>query len=309
MNLYFNRTTLMGQFSNELSPIVIDVPKGFNLYKTLKEIVGEKQSVNALGEPLYIKDVYKEEVYQQFLYNDETLEVTDTPFMESYQKTNDLGEKLYLELIGDDTFETTKAFNEQGEPNTPILLERQKHTTKGEPLYLVPVYEERTRQVYVGEEIVTEWTPRPLLEPIYEDIKVNIINHPQYFHVNEVITEKMQTELERSSHDYLIYNSFVDNSSIDLENSRCNLGVCLLNLESTGYVNFNQIELLSPSTTFTLHTLPPEGVKVYINTKLVVDGKVTLSKSYNNIKVKILNTNPYPVTLNGFGIMYDKEVI
>lgn len=312
MNLYFSRTTLKGQFTPELSPIVIKVPNTFFMSKYIDKVVGQEHAKDSEGNLLYFKDIYKEIPYMHFLHDDETTEVTDRPLMEKYQKENEDGEKLYLEVIEneegeEETFETTKEFNEQGEPNMPIILERQKTTLSGKPIYLIAVYEERIRYEYEGTEITTEYTDTPVIADIKEPELVNIIDHPQFFTANEVIERKVQDELEKSKHDYIIYDAFLDDTSIDKANSLCSSGVALLSIPPSGHVNFNSIELIAPASAFTLHTSLPEGVKMYLNTKLVSDGEVVLAKPYSNIKIKLVNTTEAPVTIPYIAIFYNKE--
>lgn len=312
--LYFNPSTLMGEFIGNSSSLVLEVLNTFNMSKVVPVEIGERHKVNDDFMPLYYKDIFREEPYKEFLYNEETLEDTGNPIIEIVQKSNAKGELLYLEAIyndqGDiiDYSETTNMLSPTGEINKPSTEERHKTSLGGYPLYYKPVYKDAVKLIYVRTDEVTEVTDNPVMEKVYESVTYQLNENIDKFSIEEVLTEKLQTELEASQFDCMFYEKFLTPDNIDFENSVCSHGVGVIHIPSGESVVLKPITLLCNSDTFELLSDLPEGVKVYTNTKLTRDGKVSLARLSNVLRIKITNTNPDPVIIHSIHIGY-KEVV
>ena len=305
-NLYFNAETLKGTLNPDFS-IVLPVEDDFTVSKTVNIPSGEVQTVDENGEKVYLKAVYRTEVETVFVCNEETTEVTETPLMHFVQKTDSKGNALFLEEIeaenGDlDTFETTKEVSELGVANEPIMIEVQKCTSKGLPIYLRVITEDYEHQVLDHTEETTEVTNTPVMIPTYARSLVNVGEHPQYFTYAEVkgIYEEQLSEKAGATVKIL--------DEINYESSVANTGLNILNLPPKGHVTYNRISLDEPVDVIEIPEAQ-EDLKYYVNNKLLSDSKVVLANPVKNITVKISNPTEDFIDVKQCRILCSKEII
>lgn len=305
-NLYFNAETLKGTLNPDFS-IVLPVEDDFAVSKTVNIPSGETQKVDENGEKVYLKGVYRTEVETVFVCNEETTEVTETPLMHFVQKTDSKGNALFLEEIeaenGDlDTFETTKEVNELGVANEPIMIEVQKCTSKGLPIYLRVITEDYEHQVLDHTEETTEVTNTPVMIPTYARSLVNVEEHPQYFTYAEVkgIYEEQLSEKAGATVKIL--------DEINYESSVANTGLNILNLPPKGHVTYNRISLDKEVDVIEIPEAQ-DDLKYYVNNKLLSDSKVVLANPVKNITVKIANPTEVLIDVKQCHILCSKEII
>ena len=305
-NLYFNAETLKGTLNPDFS-IVLPVEDDFTVSKTVNIPSGETQKVDENGEKVYLKAVYRTEMETVFVCNEETTEVTETPLMHFVQKTDSKGKALFLEEIelenGDlDTFETTKEVNELGVANEPIMIEVQKCTSKGLPIYLRVITEDYEHQVLDHTEETTEVTSTPVMIPTYARSLVNVEEHPQYFTYAEVkrIYEEQLSEKAGATVKIL--------DEINYESSVANTGLNILNLPPKGHVTYNRISLDKEVDVIEIPEAQ-EDLKYYVNNKLLSDSKVVLANPVKNITVKIANPTEDFIDVKQCRILCSKEII
>lgn len=305
-NLYFNAETLKGTLNPDFS-IVLPVEDDFTVSKTVNIPSGEVQKVDENGEKVYLKAVYRTEVETVFVCNEETTEVTETPLMHFVQKTDSKGNALFLEEIeaenGDlDTFETTKEVSELGVANEPIMIEVQKCTSKGLPIYLRVITEDYEHQVLDHTEETTEVTNTPVMIPTYARSLVNVEEHPQYFTYAEVkgIYEEQLSEKAGATVKIL--------DEINYESSVANTGLNILNLPPKGHVTYNRISLDKEVDVIEIPEAQ-EDLKYYVNNKLLSDSKVVLANPVKNITVKISNPTEDFIDVKQCRILCSKEII
>ena len=305
-NLYFNAETLKGTLNPDFS-IVLPVEDDFTVSKTVNIPSGEVQKVDENGEKVYLKAVYRTEVETVFVCNEETTEVTETPLMHFVQKTDSKGNALFLEEIelenGDlDTFETTKEVNELGVANEPIMIEVQKCTSKGLPIYLRVITEDYEHQVLDHTEETTEVTSTPVMIPTYARSLVNVEEHPQYFTYAEVKGIYEEQLSEKAGETVKILDE------INYESSVANTGLNILNLPPKGHVTYNRISLDKEVDVIEIPEAQ-EDLKYYVNNKLLSDSKVVLSNPVKNITVKIANPTEDFIDVKQCRILCSKEII
>lgn len=305
-NLYFNAETLKGTLNPDFS-IVLPVEDDFTVSKTVNIPSGETQKVDENGEKVYLKAVYRTEVETVFVCNEETTEVTETPLMHFVQKTDSKGKALFLEEIelenGDlDTFETTKEVNELGVANEPIMIEVQKCTSKGLPIYLRVITEDYEHQVLDHTEETTEVTNTPVMIPTYARSLVNVGEHPQYFTYAEVKGVYEEQLSEKAGETVKILDE------INYESSVANTGLNILNLPPKGHVTYNRISLDKEVDVIEIPEAQ-EDLKYYVNNKLLSDSKVVLSSPVKNITVKISNPTEDFIDVKQCRILCSKEII
>lgn len=305
-DLYFNAETLKGTLNPDFS-IVLPVEDDFTVSKTVNIPSGETQKVDENGEKVYLKEVYRTEVETVFVCNEETTEVTETPLMHFVQKTDSKGNALFLEEIesenGDlDTFETTKEVNELGVANEPIMIEVQKCTSKGLPIYLRVITEDYEHQVLDHTEETTEVTNTPVMIPTYARSLVNVEEHPQYFTYAEVkgIYEEQLSEKAGATVKIL--------DEINYESSVANTGLNILNLPPKGHVTYNRISLDKEVDVIEIPEAQ-DDLKYYVNNKLLSDSKVVLANPVKNITVKIANPTEVLIDVKQCHILCFKEII
>lgn len=305
-NLYFNAETLKGTLNPDFS-IVLPVEDDFTVSKTVNIPSGEVQKVDENGEKVYLKAVYRTEVETVFVCNEETTEVTETPLMHFVQKTDSKGNALFLEEIeaenGDlDTFETTKEVSELGVANEPIMIEVQKCTSKGLPIYLRVITEDYEHQVLDHTEETTEVTSTPVMIPTYARSLVNVEEHPQYFTYAEVKGIYEEQLSEKAGETVKILDE------INYESSVANTGLNILNLPPKGHVTYNRISLDKEVDVIEIPEAQ-EDLKYYVNNKLLSDSKVVLSSPVKNITVKISNPTEDFIDVKQCRILCSKEII
>ena len=305
-NLYFNAETLKGTLNPDFS-IVLPVEDDFTVSKTVNIPSGETQKVDENGEKVYLKAVYRTEVETVFVCNEETTEVTETPLMHFVQKTDSKGNALFLEEIelenGDlDTFETTKEVSELGVANEQIMIEVQKYTSKGLPIYLRVITEDYEHQVLDHTEETTEVTNTPVMIPTYARSLVNVEEHPQYFTYAEVKGIYEEQLSEKAGETVKILDE------INYESSVANTGLNILNLPPKGHVTYNRISLDKEVDVIEIPEAQ-EDLKYYVNNKLLSDSKVVLSSPVKNITVKISNPTEDFIDVKQCRILCSKEII
>ena len=305
-NLYFNAETLKGTLNPDFS-IVLPVEDDFTVSKTVNIPSGEVQKVDENGEKVYLKAVYRTEVETVFVCNEETTEVTETPLMHFVQKTDSKGKALFLEEIelenGDlDTFETTKEVNELGVANEPIMIEVQKCTSKGLPIYLRVITEDYEHQVLDHTEETTEVTNTPVMIPTYARSLVNVGEHPQYFTYAEVKGIYEEQLSEKAGETVKILDE------INYESSVANTGLNILNLPPKGHVTYNRISLDKEVDVIEIPEAQ-DDLKYYVNNKLLSDSKVVLANPVKNITVKIANPTEDFIDVKQCRILCSKEII
>lgn len=314
--LYFNRETLLGE-SKKLMSLEVHVNDNFDLNKEVPQVVGYEQKKDQDGNLLFYKDIYRTETETILIGYDETIKPNDDPILIKVHKTNEEGEKLYLEAIFEegtqeivDHLETTRQYDEYGNMNEPIIEEVQKTSISGAPLYRIPRYTEVESSVFDHVEEVTEETDRPVLIPIYVSSTKNIFTDPELFTIEEVLNASLLDVLNSSSFDSLLTDSFITLDAVDTEKTIANTGVGIMQLPVGGMLFTKSLKLEGKAQEFTLLNLEPlpEGVTVYLNTKKVVDNKVILASPVSSITLKFVNTLDKPVDLRCYCIAYNTEV-
>lgn len=314
--LYFNKSTLMGERQTPVS-LRLEVPDNFTLTKYVDVISHYDQKKDEQGRDLYLKDIFREEVTEVIVGYDETLEVTEKPLMETIHKTNENGDKLYLEVIIDEetgeeeTFETVKQFDEYGGINEPILIEQQKVTTTGKPIYLKPIIEQVVESIFDHQEETIEITETPSLEPKYKSELKDVFEDRELFSINEVLQCRVEGIIEASEYEYIIADLFLDENDLDLEKSFANTGIGILQLPPSGYASTKSISLSTKAKTFKFISIDklPEGISVYVNTKKVVEGQVALASPVSAITIKYSNTTNKYLDVKSFCIGYKEELV
>lgn len=171
MNILINKQTdLVEGINTPSTPFnyLVELDDSLNPTKVIEEQEGEIQKTNEQGQPLYRYEVYRTETREALVGRDEVLEDTGVPVMIKAQKTNEDSFKLYLEpLYEDDEIvdyaEVVHAFDEDGTPNEPIIVEVQKTSIGGRPLYYLDIIETIEEEVLDHVEeltdhiLVTKW--------------------------------------------------------------------------------------------------------------------------------------------------------
>lgn len=301
--LYFNAETLNGTPTSDFS-IILPVEDEFKLSKVINIPSGMIQKVNENGDKLYLKEIYRTEVGTSFVCNEETTEVTETPLMQLVQKTDSKGEVLFLEEIelenGDlDTFETTKPLNELGLENEPVMIEVQKCTSNGTPIYLKTITEDYEYQVLDHTEETIEETDTPIMIPTFARSLVRLEENAEHFTYEEVVLayEKYLSEKEGKEVHLLI--------NINEDSSVANTGLNILNLPSKGHVTFTRISLQEEATVIEIPDMQEE-LKYYVNSKLISESSVELANPVKNVTVKVANPTDISVDVKPVKILCSK---
>lgn len=309
--LYFNRLTLLGEFKTPIS-LQVQVPNDFSITKEVDELDKLVQKENEDGEKIYLKEVFNiitEKIPKGY---DETLEVTELPCIEIVQETDEDGNKLYVEYIYNeegkpvDTMITTKSHNENGEENIPITKEVQKVSNNGNPLYLKPIFEIIEHKEFDHFEETTEETETPCMVEVFKKVTKEINTNPESFTINEALAKVYLNMVDNSQYDYIVADMFISEEDLDLEKSYANTGVGVLQLPPKGYVVTKPIPLEQSSNTFKVVYLDPlpEGISMYINTKKVVNGEVTLANATSKLTIKFSNTTNKYLDIKSYTILY-----
>ena len=312
--LCFNRETLKGEFK-QITSIVLNVPDFFQLSKEVQEICGKEQKVDEHGNPLFIKEVYREEIIPFVKYYDETVKPNENPIMISKQKTDEKGRNLYLEAIFDedtkevvDYLETTRPKDEYGNINEPIIIEVQKTSISGAPLYSIPIMGERVEMILEGVEETTEETDQPVIVDVLIPTIKNIETNPEAFSFEEVILKVLALRLNDSGYDSLFADYFTDTEFIDLEKSIVSTGTQIMQIPVEGCLVTKSLKIDGKAKDFFLLDPLPQGLTMYVNTKKVVDNRVTLASPVSSITIKITNGENTPIDLDHYCLALVKEV-
>lgn len=314
--LYFNRLTLLGESRTPIS-LEAKVRDNFTLTKEVEELKECRQKENEDGEKIYQKEVFNTEEKEVIVGYDETIEVTDSPVIIEVQKVDDRGEKLYLEKIYDeegvevDTFESTKAFNENGEANEPIIEEVHKTSSSGKPLYLKPIIDIVEEKIFDHYEETTEVTEVPVMLPVMITVTKDVFRDLEAFSIEEVVQASMEDYIEGSTYDSIIFDMFLNESDLDLEKTQANTGVGILQLPPGGYATTQSIELTGKAKKFEFiqYDSIPKDISVYVNTKKVVDGVVELASPVSSIKIKFANTTDKYLDIKSYCVVYEEVVL
>lgn len=309
--LYFNRLTLLGESKTPIS-LDVQVPDGFTLTKEVDEVDKIVQKENEEGEKIYLKEVFNITTEEKLIGYDETIEETKLPCIEIVQKTDEEGNKLYVEYIYNDEGEpvdsmtTTKSHNENGEANVPITQEAQKVSDSGNLIYLKPIIEVIEHKEFDHYEETTEVTEKPCMVEVFKKVPKEINANPEVFNMTEVLAEIYLKLVDNTQYDYIIADRFLNEDDLDLEKSFANTGVGILQLPPKGYAVTKSIPLDQPSKTFKVVNLDsiPEGISMYINTKKVVDGEVTLANNTSKLTIKFANTTEKYLDIHSYTILY-----
>ena len=198
MQILINKQTNLVEGINSPSTpfnFSIDLDDSLNPTKTIEVQEGEIQKTNELGQPLYKYEVYRTETKEVIVGQDEVLENTGVPVIIVVQKTDEQGNKLYLEPLYDeagevvDYVEVIQPKSEAGLDNEPIFIEVQKQSVKGKPLYykdIIKVIEEKVLdhvEETTEDTIVTKW-------------ETVITKVPQVVGTETVIDEETKEEVE-----------------------------------------------------------------------------------------------------------------
>lgn len=207
--IYYDGTYKCSLLANLSTAPYVLVDDDFKLTKTIQVKVGEKQKVNELGQPLFIKDVIKSVKHDEIkgytestmsTFNGEKLE----PVMLEVQKTDDNGNNLFYKLDeSGQKVETTETTND------PVMIEVHKTNSIGRPLYHKPIIETTIQEVKVGEEEVTDVTDTKAMEDILESKVVDIFTDTTRFTIQEVIKANEQY-LKNKYGDDVFYAELVD---------------------------------------------------------------------------------------------------
>ena len=218
MNILINRLTNKVEGINSPSTpfnYVVEVDDSINPTKTIEEQDGEIQKTNEEGEPLYKHEIYRIETKQVLVGRDEVLEDTGVPVMIKAQKTNEEGLKLYLEPLYEgeeiiDYVEVTEAFDEDGTPNEPIIIDVQKTSVGGRPLYYKDITE-------IVEEKILERVEETTDRVIITKWDTVISKVPQVVGTETVVDEETGEEIEVDKIEEVETELQVPSEQIELE--------------------------------------------------------------------------------------------
>lgn len=300
-----------------LNPLIstspyIEVDDSFNLTKTVSVIIGQRQKENSQGFPLFIKDIFSErEVKEVVGYSDTTKKVDSDgnplePLIILVQKENDDCEKLYYKTVecngGFSKIETTE------ETDEPVMIEAQKVTPSGRPVYKLPIIRTSIIRDKVGEEEVTEDTGKVALENILEEKEVNLANNPSCFTIQEVIAKKYEDMLKEYGKN-IIYKEFIDLNDVSLFSGNTGLGFVQMSPKSK--IKFKTIAIEGKCNAIKLlEFLGDSRIEVSVGGRILKGEEIRL-KDNNNLKQMTLtlsnNTDDY-LTINRIAVLaYFKE--
>ena len=239
------------------------------------------------------------------------------------QKENEEGHKLYLEPLYNeegeivDYAEVTDAFDEDGSYNESVIVEVQKTSKGGKPLFYLDIFEEEKEEVLETEEEVVEVDETPIegkrlvITPV---MIPNLVDKTLYFKEDyleftseEVLQAKYQNLLEESQKDYIIGDMFINEQDLDLEDPKhsANTGLALLQLLAKGQAKTKTITLDVPTTEFViLDLVADEGIEIYLSGKKFTEGKLTLASPISNCTIKFVNTTDRPKIIKSYAIGY-----
>lgn len=309
--LYFNRQTLLGEYKTPIS-LEVKVEDDFNISKEVDELDKIVQKEDEEGNKVYLEEIFNIYTKEFIIGYDETITETEKPCMIQIQEVDEEGNKLFTESIYNeegevvDTLTTTKAVNETGELNVPIMKEVQKTSDSGNLVYLKPIIKVIEYKEFDHFEETLEETETPCMIEVFKKVTKDIIHHPECFNINEVLGEVYLNAVDKSQYDYIVADIFLNEEDLDLEKSFANTGVGILQLPPKGYAVTKPIHLEQASKTFKVVNLEPlpEGISMYINTKKVVNGEVTLANATSKLTVKFANTTNKYLDIKSYTILY-----
>ena len=333
MNILINKLTdLVEGIDSPSTPFnyLVELDDSLNPTKVIEEQEGEIQKTNEQGQPLYRYEVYRTETREVLVGRDEVLEDTGVPVMIKAQKTDEDGFKLYLEPLYEDGeivdyAEVVHAFDEDGTPNEPIIVDVQKTSIGGKPLFYKDIIEAVTEEIldHVEEIAIADYSDIELLneEVSLEDSIVldpvmipNMIkrtydlkSNPELFTGQDILQAKYQHVLDESQKDYIIGDMFIDEQDLDLEDEKhsANTGFALLQLLPNGQAKTKSIELAEPTTEFKLLDFnADDGIDIYLSGKKFVNGVLTLASPISNCTIKFVNTTDRPKIVKSYAIGY-----
>lgn len=325
MNILINKQTEKVEGINSLpTPFnyLVEVEDNFNPTKTIKVIQGEVQKKDEEGNLVFLKQVYVTKINKILVGRDEVLEDTGVPVIIKAQKENEEGRKLYFEPLYEgeeiiDYAEVVDAFDEDGTANEPVIVEVQKKSVGGKPLFYLDSFVDEEEEVLESEEevIVVDEDPiegkrvviTPVMIPNLVDRTLHFDADYNQFTIEEVLQAKYQYLLEDSQKDYILGDMFIDEQDLDLEDEKhsANTGIALLQLLAKGQAKTKTINLAVPTTEFVLlDYVADKGVEIYLSGKKFVDGKLTLASPISNCTIKFVNTTDTPKIIKSYAIGY-----
>lgn len=311
--LYFNRDNRYG--SSVSTPMTISLRVDDKLYLEKEEDtkVGTAQKTDFYGNKLFLKNVYKTVEEQVKVGENETITDTGKPVMMEVQKC-DLVSNLpvFLEPIYDeegnviDTFETTNSVNEKGINNAPIIILKQKTTSKGNLLWWEDVFETKTTEVFDKVEETTEETETPIMEDVYKKVVKNTDKHITSFRFDEVLGNWARI-LADLKEDQKLIGTVLDEALVNRElSSNVNTGNFICCLQENGEAVIQKITLDKESTVLEWIPVFPlvEDVDLYFNDQLVEGNKLQLETPTNELTIKFVNNSTSNRDVQGFVVKY-----
>lgn len=275
-----------------------EVSEDFKLTKNVDVVVGHKQKEDPEGNPLYLKDVFSEREIKEVVGYDDTTRKTDSegqplePLMITVQKENEDCEKLYYETVEDEEgfrkVETTKVTEE------PVMIETQKVTPSGKPVYKLPIIQTRIIKEKTGEEEVTEVTSKPAMEDILEEREVSIFTEPHLFKITEVIQAKVEFVKKEKGND-LFYEEFITTDNI--QKFQGNTGLGFIQLAPKSKLIFKPLSLSTNCNTIELLDFKGDkNIEISVGRRLLKEPVIELVEEVNQLVVSLSNnTNDYLV--------------
>ena len=312
----------------------MQVSDNLSLSKTIKEYVKDVQKTDNDKNLLYLKNNYNIIKHEDITGYEETTKVTEFPAMDIIHKVDSQNNRLYLETIYSDsgeiidTIETTNAYSDDGIRNEPIMIEIQRKSPYGKPLYLQPIInkwdekivistEETTNPINVitwkidsntGNEIPDETEENePIFIPFYRDVNVNILSNPDEFTIIELLEVIYSEKMEKYNYSNIIADMFINEDDIDFtyEEHSANTGAFVLTLLPHGKVKLKTIELVSPASIFELmENNFHKDIDIYINDVKFVDGMVKLRSKVSTCDIRFENNSNKLLDINSYAIMY-----
>jgi hypothetical protein len=307
-------TNIVAGINLPASPLFIniEVPDNFMLGKIASYEEGQKQKNTDNGNPLFYKDVYRTDIINRIVGQDETLEDTGKPVMVTVQKEDIYGNLLYLEpLIDDDSnidyVEVTKSVDEDGSPLQPATEIVQKYTQNGKPVFYKDIIELIEIEVFDHMDEVTEDTGKPVMVPNIVTKYVTMFEKPEVFNIAEILTAKYRSILNASRKTHMFADIFLDESNIDFNNPNhsANIGVGFLQLFPNGEAKTKNITLEIPSFSFEILEINAgNGIDIYLGDQKFNDNKLELLEPIDSCTIRFVNTTDKPRLINSYAIGY-----
>ena len=306
MKVYYNSDLICALVPHTSLTPFTEVKDDFNLTKTVEEIVGQKQKENPEGELLYIKDIFEEkEVKEVVGFNDTTRKVDSEgqplePLMITVQKENEDCDKLYYKIEETEDgqqkmVETTEVTDE------PVMIEIQKVTPSGKPVYKLPIVETKTIREKIREEEVTEVTDKPAMEDVRKEREVSILKEPELFNINEVIEAKVKS-LKEELGENIFYDEIINLDNI--EGFQGNTGLGAIVLAPNSKFNFKTITLSGSCNLIRVIDFKGDDrLKLYAGKSLITNEETKLGTPIKQVTYSVINPTDEYLELNTVAIL------